>query len=116
MLINDIDRSAHCLTFSERGREGERQRDGKQEEKSERERWKKKITHSLLIQYSFFSPHNLCFHGNHTIEREMERWREYRCIEKERKNTTGLQVMGVHVSSLIRDCVLPSWMCVCGEQ
>lgn len=48
VLINDIDRSTHCLTFSERGRE--RDRDGKWEQKSEREKWEeKKITHSLSI-------------------------------------------------------------------
>lgn len=88
--------------MNERGRE----RDGKREQKSEREKLEEK-NNSLSIQYSFF-PHNLCFHGNHTIGKEMEG--VYRCIEKEWKkhNRSGLQVMRVHVSSLICGALPPS--------
>lgn len=52
VLINDIDRSTHCLTFSERGRE--RERETKSKSRREREIGGKKITHSLLVQFSFF--------------------------------------------------------------
>lgn len=48
VLINDIDRSTHCLTFSERER-GERQG-----ARARKRNWKKKITHSLLIQFFFY--------------------------------------------------------------
>lgn len=67
VLINDIDRSTHCLTFSERGSERETESESRRERQRERN-WKKKITHSISIQYFFFFQ-SLCFHGNHTIER-----------------------------------------------
>lgn len=61
VLINDIDRSAHCLTFSERWRQGERERENKREAKTrergdggERER-ETEEKNSLADTFFFFA-------------------------------------------------------------
>lgn len=72
------------MTFSERGRKRETESEsGRVREKNWR---KKKMAHSLSIQYSFFPLQPLFLWKPYHRERDGE---DYRCIE-EGKNTTGL--------------------------
>lgn len=71
VLINDIDRSTHCLTFSERGREREMESESRRVSKRN---WRKKITNSISIQFSFFAQPLFLWKPYH-----MERDRE--CID-----------------------------------